>query len=123
MTFAFRHGQGCAARSGGQAVLIALLGAGPTLLHEPCGALIGDFAEIGVRLRLQNGGLELLELAFSLSELRVEIGRGDDCEHIALFHLAADIDIAFRNIASRPGEKRRLVEGSHIAGQFDRPRA
>ena len=45
---------------------VALLRARPTLRDEPRRALVRDAAEIGVRLGLLNGGLELLQLPLRL---------------------------------------------------------
>jgi hypothetical protein len=79
-------------------------------------------AKICIRLRLLNGRLELLELRPPLAELVIKVWRRNDREHVAVVHLAADVDIAPANIAGSAGKESRTVESSYIAGQLDRAR-
>src|SRR6516165_1121913 len=75
--------------------------------------------EIGIRLSLLNGGLELSELRLCLGELLIEVRRRNDRENVAFLDLAADVYIADTDIACCPGKKRCAIKGRHIARQLD----
>jgi hypothetical protein len=84
---------------GRQSILIALEETVPTFSHKPRGPKICHMAEVRIRRGLLDRRLVLHELRLRLGELLVKVRRRDDCRHVALVHLAANIDIALADIA------------------------
>ena len=74
------------------------------LRHELRGPLVGDPAEVGVGLRLLDGGLQLSKLPFRLFELLVEIGRGNRRQDLTFRHMGADVLAPGGDVAAGAGE-------------------
>ena len=106
----------------GQPVDIALLLGLPALHDESSGSRIGRLRQIGIRLRLIDRRLKLGQLLARLDQLLIEVGGGDHGQHIALLHLAADIDEAFGDIAGGAREDGGAFESQGRARQIDLPR-
>ena len=107
-------------RGRGQAIGVALLQARPPLSDETRRPPVGHLAEIGVRLRLFDGGLQLDELRLRLFKLLVEIGRRDRHKHFALVHMRADLVMPGGHVAAGAGEQRTDIEGADVSRQKQR---
>src|ERR1700722_4094954 len=103
-----------------QAIGVALFQGRPPLGDEPDGPRVSRLAEIGVGLRLFDGGMQLDELRLRLFKLLVEIRRRNRDKHVALLHMRADIAMPGSHVAAGAGEQRVDIEGADVSRQKQR---